>query len=231
MALSERTIGVGVAMAALWLMLEKPAGAQNRLSMRVVVYDYTGTAPDTLKQAQEVVSRIFREIDVDATWLDITEFTREMPTEPAARQAFVASVIQVNLISPAMHKALGRKPGILGGAGVNSRRIWISLFRIDQLAQRSKVALSDVLGQVFAHEIVHVLMPGDSHAVTGLMQHALDPQLIAHNRLSFSEHEARLIRAALAAEQPSARAPSRIPDVPPAPSAAHIRLRYVGGNS
>ena len=57
-----------------------------------------------------------------------------------------------------------------------------------------------VLGQVLAHEIAHVLMPGDSHALTGLMQRALDPQLIAHNRLSFSSHEARLIRASLAAD-------------------------------
>ena len=42
-------------------------------------------------------------------------------------------------------------------------------------------------------------MPGDSHAVTGLMQLALDPQLIAQNRLSLSAHEAQLIRTSLAA--------------------------------
>jgi hypothetical protein len=40
-------------------------------------------------------------------------------------------------------------------------------------------------------------MPAGSHAVTGLMQHVIDPNLIAHNRLSFHSEEAALIRAAL----------------------------------
>ena len=200
MALSERTIRVGVTMAAIWLAVE-PAGAQNRLlPMRVVVYDYTDTGPATLQQAQEVVSRIFREIDVDAIWLDKAQFAREMPAEQVGRQAFVASVIYVSLLPPAMHRALGRKSSVLGGAGVNTHRIWISWSRIQQLAQGAKVAASDVLGQVLAHEIAHVLLPADLHALTGLMQRTLDLQLIAHNRLSFSSHEALLIRAALAAD-------------------------------
>jgi hypothetical protein len=200
-AVSERTIRVGAAMAAIWLALEQPAWAQTqRLPMRVVVYDYTDAAPGMLRQAEGVVSRIFGDIDVDVTWLDIAEFTREMPAEHAARRAFVASVIQVSLLPPAMHKALGGKSSVLGGAGVNTRRIWISWSGIQQLARQAKVAASDVLGHVLAHEIAHVLMPGDSHALTGLMRRALDLQLIAHNRMSFTSHEAKVIRASLAAD-------------------------------
>ena len=116
MALSEHTIRAGVAAIAIWLALEQSAGAQNRpLPMRVVVYDYADTAPAMLQQAQGIVSGIFREIDVDVDWLDQAEFAREMPAEPAGRRAFVASVIYVSLLPPAMHKALGRKGGVLGG--------------------------------------------------------------------------------------------------------------------
>ena len=154
MALSEHTIRAGVAAIAIWLALEQSAGAQNRpLPMRVVVYDYADTAPAMLQQAQGIVSGIFREIDVDVDWLDQAEFAREMPAEPAGRRAFVASVIYVSLLPPAMHKALGRKGGVLGGAGLNTRRIWISLSRVDRLAHWAKVAASDVLAQVLAHEM------------------------------------------------------------------------------
>jgi hypothetical protein len=199
-ALNRRTIMVGATTSVIWLGLEQPAGAQNRplLPMRVVVYDYTDTVPATLQRAQEVVSRIFREIDVDTIWLDRARFSRDMPADHADRRAFVASVIYVSLLPPAMHKSLGRKSSVLGGAGSNTRRIWISLSRVDRMARLAKIATGDVLAQVLAHEIAHVLMPGDSHALTGLMQRALDPELIAHNRLSFRAHEAEQIRTGLA---------------------------------
>ena len=64
----------------------------------------------------------------------------------------------------------------------------------------AKTDVSDVLGSVIAHETGHVLMPEGSHAVSGLMQHRIDPALIAQNRLSFLSEEATLIRAALAGD-------------------------------
>ena len=60
--------------------------------------------------------------------------------------------------------------------------------------------MSDVLGYVIAHEIAHVLMPAGSHALSGLMQRSVDPQVIAHNRLSFGSGEALLIRASLSVD-------------------------------
>jgi hypothetical protein len=202
MALSERTMAVSAVMAAMWLGLGQPAGAQNeRLSMRVVVYDYTDADPALLQQAQRVVSWIFGEIEVDTTWLDVAQFTREMPSDPMERRAFVARVIVVSVVPPAMHKALGRKGTVAGGAGLNTRRIWISFSRIQEIAGRERAAASDVLAHVLAHEIAHVLIPGEAHAVTGLMQHNIDPRVIAHNRLSFSAHEAQQIRETLARDR------------------------------
>ena len=97
-----------------------------------------------------------------------------------------------------MHKALGRNGTVAGGAGLNTRRIWISFSRVQETARRARADVSDVLGYVIAHEIAHVLMPAGSHALSGLMQRSVDPQVIAHNRLSFGSHEAQLIRATLA---------------------------------
>ena len=204
MAISERTFLAGTMAAALWLGPAQPAGAQDeRLPMRIVVYDHAQVPPDVLAQAKTVVSRVFGEIGVDAAWMDVAEFTREMPSENAARQAFVHSVVQVNVISPDMHKMLGRKNSVLGGAGLRTRRVWIAFARIQQAARLAQADVSDVLGSVIAHEIGHVLMPAREHALTGLMQHGVDQNLIAHNRLSFLAEEARLIRATLAG--PAAR--------------------------
>ena len=108
----------GTMAAALSVGPSTPAAAKGaRLAMRVVVYDYAQVRPDLLAQAKMVVSSIFGAIDVDAVWMEVAEFTREMPSENAARRAFVDSVVQVNVISPDMHKMLGRKSSVLGGAG------------------------------------------------------------------------------------------------------------------
>lgn len=201
MAISERTFLAGTMAVALWLGPAQPAGAEDedeRLPVRIVVYDYAQLPPDVLAQAKTVVSKVFAGIGVDAAWMDVAEFTREMPSENAARQAFVHSVVQVNVISPDMHKMLGRKNGVLGGAGSGTRRVWIAFERIQEAARLAQADVSDVLGYVIAHEIGHVLMPPGGHALTGLMRHGVDLTLIAHNRLSFLAGEARLIRAALA---------------------------------
>jgi len=201
MAISERVLLAGTTAAALWLGLPQPILAQApRLPLRIVVYDYAKVPPDVLARAQEVVSRTFDEIGIDAEWMDVAAFTREMPGEPAARLAFVASIVQVNVIPPAMHRALGPQGSVLGGAGASTRRVWIAYARIQQAAAVAKTDVSDVLGSVIAHETGHVLMPEGSHAVSGLMQHRIDPNLIRQNRVSFLSAEATLIRAALAGD-------------------------------
>ena len=92
MAINRRTMAVGALIASVWGGVERSAEAQNqRLPMRVVVYDYTDSEPAILQQAQRAVTRIFGEIDVDVTWLDVAQFTREMPADPAERLAFVAT--------------------------------------------------------------------------------------------------------------------------------------------
>ncbi len=66
MAFGERTVLAGTMTVALWLAAE-PAWAQDeRLLMRIVVYDRAQVPPDVLAQARTVVSRVFGEIGVDA---------------------------------------------------------------------------------------------------------------------------------------------------------------------
>ena len=53
MAINRRTMAVSALIASMWGGVEQSAEAQNqRLPMRVVVYDYTNAEPAILEQAQ-----------------------------------------------------------------------------------------------------------------------------------------------------------------------------------
>jgi hypothetical protein len=173
----------------------------ERFPMPVVVYDDAGVSPTALEPARQIVSGLFGHIGVDAVWLTVEEFTRQMPREPAGRRAFVAAVLQIKLVTPAMHQKLRLKTRALGTAIAATRSAWISVENVRASAQQSGVELSDALGCVIAHEIGHLLLPPGSHSGTGLMGEYLEPQNILHNRLSFLPEEAMLIRATLSARR------------------------------
>ena len=84
------------------------------------------------------------------TWLDVAQFTREMPPNPAERLAFVATVIQVSVLPPAMHKALGRKGTVVGGAGLQRPDLDL-LLEGSRDCPAAAADVSDVLGNVIAH--------------------------------------------------------------------------------
>lgn len=186
------------ALAGIWLTIAVPAAAQpERLPLRVVVYDYAKVTPEVLEDTERIVSRIFGAFGVDVIWSDVEAFTRALPGNPAERRVFVASFIQVRVVPPAMHSALGLKKNALGAAVQGTRCAWISFESVQQSARIAEIDLTDALGYVIAHEIGHLLLPAGSHAAAGLMREQIDTQLVAHNRLFFPEAEATLIRATL----------------------------------
>ena len=203
MAISERTVLAGTMAAALWLGPAQPAVAQEaRLAMRIVVYDYAHACRPICSHRRGRRSRpgSLPRSASKRRGLDVAEFTREMPIESAARRVFVASVVQVNVISPDMHKRRWAARTASSGESdrVHALARWIAFARIQQLARLSRADVSDVLGSVMAHEIGHVFLPPGAHALTGRHQHSFEPNLIAQNRVFFLSEEATLIRATLA---------------------------------
>jgi hypothetical protein len=195
-------MAVGTVLAVLWLAPTPADGRGERPALRVVVYDYVGIAAAVLERTRLVVDRVFGEIGVDVIWMDVAQFTREMPDDPRERRAFVLSVTQVRLLPPAMVEALKARKDALAGAVPGTGRAWVSLAGVEHSARLTKADVSDVLGYVIAHEIAHLLLHPDSHSGTGLMRENLDPHLIARNRLSFLSQEATRIRARLATGNP-----------------------------
>jgi hypothetical protein len=134
------------------------------------------------------------------------------PRNLAERRAFVSSVLQINVVPPSMYQPLGLRTHSAGAAESGTRIAWISFAKVQRSADLAAADLGDVLGYVVAHEIGHLLLPANSHSVGGVMQENVDPKLIAHNRLSFLEQEATLIRRALADRIARARAAPRNED-------------------
>ena len=198
MAIRSRAITIVTMLAVLGAArAEAGQGQTEPLPLRVVVYDFGGVATPVLKRAQRLVSGVFTEAGVDVRWLDQAGFASAIPTDPVDRKRFAGSTVQVRLVPPAMHRALGLNQDALGTAGSGTGCVWISVAGIQEAARLSNADVSDVLGYVIAHEIGHVLLPLGWHAVAGLMQDDLDPHLIARNRLFFLPQEAVLIRMTL----------------------------------
>ena len=84
MAISRRTMALSALIASVWGGVERSAEAQDqRLPMRVVVYDYTDSEPAILQQAQRAVTRIFGEIDTSGSFAVAQNAAPEQEVVPA----------------------------------------------------------------------------------------------------------------------------------------------------
>ncbi|HEY5617846.1 MAG TPA: hypothetical protein VIK60_07860, partial [Vicinamibacterales bacterium] len=61
------------------------------------------------------------------------------------------------------------KDNVLGQANRPSRSVYVFFHRIPPVAFEHAQDYVRVLGLVMAHEVGHVLLPGDSHSATGIM--------------------------------------------------------------
>lgn len=113
-----------------------------------------------------------------------------------------------------VHLALVLLSDVSGGDGRDSRdalgraapafgRAWVLANRIRAATASLPVDPARVLGRVIAHELGHLLLPGDPHAPTGIMQPHLE---LAHTaRTGFTVEQARRMRATLSSRLASRR--------------------------
>ena len=192
------TIWRGMLAGAVTAGLAAPAAATEPVPMRVVIYDYADVPEAALDAGQRTVDRIFGTIGVEITWMDPGRFQQAMPDDIVLRRAFVGAVLQINIVSPAMQRKLGIHGHAAGSAITGTRLAWVSLAQVKRSSEQADTDLGTALGYVIAHEIGHLLLPANSHAVRGLMQERVDPRLIATNNMWFLPEHATIIRSELA---------------------------------
>jgi hypothetical protein len=88
-----------------------------------------------------------------------------------------------------------------GGNGI----LYIFFDRVMEVTTNQGVAPALVLGVAIAHEIGHLLLPGESHALAGIMRGKLEPKdwpLAAQGHLSFTDQQRETITTGLQVRNP-----------------------------
>jgi hypothetical protein len=139
---------------------------------------------------------------VDVTWVDLDRRAR-CSIPPGERSYFVVVVLPNTANDKIVPGAMGTAPivsGLYPRAYVfyNRVELFVDIFR--DLSYPRNTGLSIILGHAIAHELGHLLIPGDKHAMSGIMSGNWNFQQwnsAVAGTLLFDELEANTIRGRL----------------------------------
>jgi hypothetical protein len=159
-------------------------GATGTLRLSVVLYDYAHVGPETLVGAENTVSKILDRAGVQVVWRDGIAYSTErraMPAPPPEDPATL--VVKLQPESEAARYGVRR---VCGGIGFPSGAI-IFVQRFDAMW----------LGYIMAHELGHMILGPNAHALVGIMRATLLPEdwaKAAQGTLGFTRSENQQIR-------------------------------------
>ena len=144
----------------------RPADSQVTVS----VYNDAQVPPDILARAEQQAAKIFSRTGLDVTWLRCTHINSGV--RAAACNGFdVPDHIAVRIIG---HTPSCKSDAAFGvaflapdGTGRYSDVFWK---RAQGLHANSNVDLGGILGSVIAHEMGHLLLGSNAHAISGIMR-------------------------------------------------------------
>jgi hypothetical protein len=165
----RRCIGLGLLLMLSSRVLkakELPAAGET---VKVSVYDDAGVGLDTLVKAEEVASGAFRRAGVEIGWLNCGVDGKLTGLPECGKAAFPTS-LQLRMLK----RSRGLTPETFGisyltneGEGVYSQ---VFVEPVEQLHHVVGISLANLLGNVAAHELAHLLLGTNSHSVIGLMR-------------------------------------------------------------
>jgi hypothetical protein len=189
-----------------------PECPERDLAVTIQIHDYAHVREDSWSRASDVVTRLYRKIEVRTEWRGVLR-PGDRPTRAARgqepREDPIAQ-LTIIVLTPEM-AARGRvRDGVLGYAAVAEngmgRIAYVIYDRVRQVAMEAAANEVELLGFVMAHEIGHLLLGRGSQSETGLMRGHWDRQDLRRVdalKLEFSAPEARQIRSTI--ENESAR--------------------------
>ena len=181
-------------LATVWTMAGRVAEAQLApLPLAVAIHDYAALAPPVVERAKGVATTIYGRIGVSVKWLDESQVAAELPTAPCPDSP--TPLIHLRLFGRSLHSR--RPPGDLGFAVSGGTLASVLVERVEGVAIRMNQNVGALLGVVMAHEIGHLFLPPNSHAL-GVMAAKIDFSRIEQGGPSFDPDQATMIRTRIA---------------------------------
>jgi hypothetical protein len=157
------------------------------------INNVVGAPRVNLERAQQEVTRLYRGIGVDVTWV-----SSDAPHAAALR------AIHVVLVPDEGGDLRDRQTPVMGAAvvtGQGTRLAYVYYRQIESQARQYDVSATMILASAIAHEVAHLLLPGAPHSPEGLMRACWtrdDFYRAEQGQLRFSTEQASLIRAGAA---------------------------------
>jgi hypothetical protein len=141
---------------------------------------------DDLEFAEIRAAEVFSRIGVHVTWIN----------EETAVRDHVSPPFTIVLIKSGPELA-GRSSIVdaLGFADPSVSRAHVMYDRVEALTARSQLGAASLLGDVIAHELGHLMLPGPGHSVRGIMRSGVDVHV--HPLETFTSPQARQILSRL----------------------------------
>jgi len=187
--------------------------AQNRTvstsfvpRVAVSVYNYAGVSTEIMAGAEKEARRVFRRAGVDTTWL--TCLPRE-EVVPQDCQTVDATHLVLKILPHAINAKVRDRSDVLRTAIVDERGssyyAYVFYDRVQGFAKARRLGPA-LLANVMVHEIGHLLLESNSHAVSGIMcGHWTGEELrkISEGNMSFHDSESSVMRDRLISSQGS----------------------------
>lgn len=169
--------------------------------------------PKTLAEAEKVTTDVFRQAGVETRWVDqAIGSSPEIKSEGGDGPPLLGlSDLWLTMLSRSMAAALGLPSDVMGvapGRGPERQIAYVFYDSLEPLAERQVVALrkgdisrpatrAQILGNMMAHEIGHLLLNLPSHSDSGIMRgnwDLKDLQDVAFGSLLFTPAQAAVLR-------------------------------------
>ena len=185
---------------------------EGQSGLAVHVRNYAQVDAKRLVKAESVAAEILRNAGVRTRWVDVEDTAAEQSDNSTDSSLTSLSDIQLQIVSSTMAERLELPRNVMGltpGSGLDRRLVYVFYDSVRELSQRQLEAQSkgdislrasaeQILGEMIAHEMGHLLTNMPAHSKTGIMRGAWDMKDlsdIAHNSLVFTHSQAEMIRS------------------------------------
>ena len=176
---------------------QKPlATSREPLAILLRIRDTARVPHDVLTNAQADVTRIYREVGVEALWPTTESLLSE---SNAIRQAALTVAIVSMEQAQRMNSAIA--DGRIGFAARTTdgdgQLVYVIYDRVERVTGGNGMRRASMLAIAIAHEIGHLLLPPKGHSLRGLMRAEwtrADLQLAGRQLASFTPREGELLR-------------------------------------